>query len=187
VVGGPEMEKIIDFLMKIGKLKKMRRTGWVEAGIRDAESVAEHTFRTAVITMILADLYGLDAGKALKMAILHDLSEIETGDLTPRNKIKLGDGFAQIEISAIKKALSKLPSELRTNYFSLIMEYFSASSHEAKLVRQADKMEMILQAFEYEKSQSYSGELDRFWEANIFEGKFSEMAQILFERKKDVN
>ena len=69
------MEGILEFLRAVGGLKGLTRRGWLEAGIKNPESVAEHSYRTAVLAMILADLQGLDAEKAIRMALLHDMAE----------------------------------------------------------------------------------------------------------------
>jgi putative hydrolase of HD superfamily len=75
----------MEALMKhSGKLKELKRTGWVESGILEPESVADHSYRTTLLAMILSDQKGLDTLKTVKMALLHDLVESVTGDLTQR-------------------------------------------------------------------------------------------------------
>ncbi len=53
-----EIEKLMEFFHEIGKLKEVKRQGWVVAGVKDCESTAEHSFRFAVMSMIL----GRDTG-----------------------------------------------------------------------------------------------------------------------------
>ena len=77
---------LIEFISEVGRLKRLPRTGWVESGVPDPESVADHSFRVALLTLVLADLKGLDALKAVRMALIHDLGEAETGDLTPARR-----------------------------------------------------------------------------------------------------
>jgi 5'-deoxynucleotidase YfbR-like HD superfamily hydrolase len=76
-------QNISKFLKIAGMLKRTPRTGWVEVSIYQPESVADHTFRTAILSMLYADIEGLDPLKLLRMALIHDLPEALTGDLTP--------------------------------------------------------------------------------------------------------
>ncbi|MEM3032072.1 MAG: HD domain-containing protein, partial [Nitrososphaerota archaeon] len=63
-------------------LKRVERRGWVEAGLRDVESVADHSFSLALLAMTYAAAKGLNIYRAVGMALLHDLAEAYTGDLT---------------------------------------------------------------------------------------------------------
>ena len=73
----------LDFLKNVGKSKRLLRTGWVREKVKDPESVAEHSFRVSVLAMVLTDKlgYDLDKNKLIKMALLHDLGEVITGDI----------------------------------------------------------------------------------------------------------
>jgi len=78
---------LLNFFQKVLALKNVPRQGWKDKlQIDDVESVAEHTYSAAIMSMIYSDLHGFDTEKIIKMALLHDLSESITGDLTP-NKI----------------------------------------------------------------------------------------------------
>jgi len=161
-----------------GRLKSIPRTGWLQAGIDSPETVAEHTYRTALLSMVMADIQGLDTDRALRMSLLHDLAEAETGDLTPEQK---GEDHQKLEAEALNSLLSLLPKQIADRYRSLWEEYEEASSPEAKLVHQADKLEMVLQALEYEEAGASPEGLGRFFEVEIEEGLPSE---ILGELKR---
>ncbi len=80
------MENLIRFFMDIGKLKVIKRLGWILGGTKEeeAESIADHSFRLAVMAWILGHARkDLDVSKVLKMAILHDFPVVNTGDITP--------------------------------------------------------------------------------------------------------
>ena len=81
-----DYEKLIDLMSLAGKLKRLKRTGWIETGIPDPESVSDHTYRVTLLAMILSDLKNLDTEKVLKMSMIHDLPESIIGDLTPDQK-----------------------------------------------------------------------------------------------------
>lgn len=78
---------IVELFHSIGKLKKIKRAGWIRHCIPNPETVADHSFRTAFIAMILGDILKLDTAKLMRMALIHDIAEIVTGDITPDNNI----------------------------------------------------------------------------------------------------
>src|SRR5919197_1409601 len=76
-----------------GKLKQVRRKGWVDRGVVDAESVADHSYRLALLAWAVASGRGLDADRALRIALFHDLAEAEVGDETPFDAALAAGGF----------------------------------------------------------------------------------------------
>ena len=178
------MEGLLEFLSNVGKLKGLPRTGWVESGILEPESVAEHSFRTAVLAMLLADLQGLDSGKAVKMALLHDLAEAVTGDLTYREKCSRGLAYQTEEEKAIDRLFSRLPRDVAASYRALWDELREASSPEAKVAAQADKAEMLLQASEYEGKGVAPSRLERFWHSMVDDGLASELLREIRKRRE---
>ena len=89
-------------------------------GIPQPESVADHIFRTAILCMIYADLEGLNQLKLIRMALIHDLPEAITGDLTPSKKTKASKDR---EDTAIDQLLNLLPLKLREKYLMDWKEY----------------------------------------------------------------
>jgi putative hydrolase of HD superfamily len=112
--------------------------------------VADHAYSVAAIAMILSDAKKLNTGKILKMAILHDLAESITGDLTPEDGPKTKK--IKLENAAMKKILSTLDKKTRNHYWSIWMQYQKNNTREAKLLHDVDKLEMALQAKIYAKS-----------------------------------
>ena len=153
------LHNFVRFLEMAGRLKRTPRAGWVEVGIRQPESVADHTFRTCILCMIYADMEGLDQPKLLTMALIHDLPEAIIGDLTPLRKTKESK---EEEDVAINQILKLLPKKQREKYMMVWNEYQEGKTREAKDVRQLEKLEMALQAKEYEKAKSTSQSLKRF-------------------------
>ncbi len=144
---------ILDLALKVGKSKKIKRTGWVREGIISPESVAVHCFRVIVLSMTLAPLLKLNQVKLIKMAIIHDLGETQTGDLVvERGKnidIEAKKKKEKIEEEIIKHILSDYDKE----YKNLFHEMTERESAEAKTFWEIDKLEMAIQAYEYEKEQ----------------------------------
>ncbi len=153
------LHNLVKFLEIAGRLKRTPRTGWVEVGIRQPESVADHTFRTSILCMLYADMEGLDQLKLLRMALIHDLPEAIIGDLTPSKKTAESK---EKEDAAINQILDLLPKKQREKYMTVWNEYQEGKTREAKAVRQLEKLEMALQAKEYEKAKSTSQSLKRF-------------------------
>jgi len=159
------LEEIIEFSRLIGKLKRTERTGWKTwVKIENPESVADHIFRTAVLGMLISDIKKLNTEKIVRMILLHDLSEALMGDWDYYAKRKLGEEKKeQREKESFDKIISLLPREVREKYLGIVKELMNKESEEAKLVKQIDNLEMIMQALEYEK-EGYSKErLDAFW------------------------
>src|SRR5438445_13443732 len=111
-----------DFFFIVSQLKKVPRKGWKQkVGIEHPESVADHSYGTAMLAMVCSDIIGVKTEKILKMALLHDLTESITGDLMPEEISKQNKKTA--EIDAMEKILSKLPSKLAYEYTQVCNEY----------------------------------------------------------------
>ncbi|MBI4980209.1 HD domain-containing protein [Candidatus Woesearchaeota archaeon] len=155
---------ITKFLLEVGKLKKVKRTGWLLKGISSPESVAEHSFRVAVMAMTLSEGRDLDRFYLLKMALIHDIAESITTDLVWEHG-KISDleklkSKHQKELKSAKEIISGLSSE--EDYFVIIDDYINRRSQEAKFLKEIDKLEMAIQTLEYEEVAG--GSLDEFWE-----------------------
>jgi len=181
------LQNLIKFLEIIGTLKRTPRAGWVEVGVYQPESVADHTFRTAFLCMLYADMEALDPSKLLRMALIHDLPEAIIGDLTPSQKTA---ETKEKEENAISQILSLLPKRQRENYLAVWDEYQEGKTREAKAVRQLEKIEMALQAKEYEKFGSASQSLERFIksaeEATIWPGLRRLLSLVSEEGKNEL-
>ncbi len=154
-----ELDNLVEFFRMPGLLKRVPRSGWVEVGVDSPESVADHTFRTAILCMIFSDLEGLDRLKMLQMALIHDLPEVIIGDLTPSERT---EEAREREDAAMKQLLSLLPERLQERYLKIWLEYRECKTREANAVRELEKLEMALQAREYEKAQPSLKVLEQF-------------------------
>ncbi|KAL5699821.1 hypothetical protein ACHQM5_030665 [Ranunculus cassubicifolius] len=155
----------IDFLTLCHNLKATKRTGWVRRGIKEPESIADHMYRMGIMALISQeDIPGVDREKCIKMAIVHDIAE----DITPADGVPKEEKSRR-EREALDQMCQLLGGGLRAKEISeLWMEYEENSSPEAKVVKDFDKVEMILQALEYEKEQGK--DLEEFFESTA--GKF---------------
>ncbi|CAI5726711.1 unnamed protein product [Hyaloperonospora brassicae] len=166
---GAKALNAIEFLRLCGRLKTLKRTGWVNNNVARPESVADHMYRMGMCCMLLDDANEtVNRSKCIKMAIVHDLAESLVGDITPY------DGVAQEDKHRMEKAaldeichtLGDTPSAAEIR--ALWNEYEEGTTEEARMVKDFDKFEMILQADDYEKAHDIS--LDGFFQSTS--GKF---------------
>jgi putative hydrolase of HD superfamily len=136
------------YLYEIGYLKHVTRAGWTMLGIPNPESVAEHSFRTAIIGYVLASLTeGADPLKTATMCLFHDAAETRTGDLH-RLARRYHNGNA--DELALSEQLQRLPDEMAAGIATLVHEYEERAPIEGRLARDADLLECVLQAREYQ-------------------------------------
>ena len=144
---------ILDFFKTVVNLKKISRQGWIDkVSIENPESVADHSYSMAMMSMIFSDLENYDSEKILKMVLLHDLAESKIGDFTPGQISK--DEKEKIENQAFHEIIEKLPNSIKLEYAEIWKEYQNQISVESQFVHQIDRLEMALQAKIYEKSGS---------------------------------
>src|SRR5947209_16892644 len=105
-----EMSNIAKYLYEIGHLKRVKRSGWWMAGIVDPESVAEHSYRTAVLGYVLASLEGADPMKTATICLFHDTGEARIGDLhrVAKRYIDVGER----EEAALSEQVEQLPRDI---------------------------------------------------------------------------
>jgi putative hydrolase of HD superfamily len=134
------------FGYELGVLKRVRRTGWWHAGVRDPESVGEHSLRTAQLAALIAAEEGASPERAAFLALWHDTQETRTGDL-PLTAVDYLEKPEPREITADQTAA--LPPRSRSLVRAAVDEYETRQSAEALCAKDADKLEMLLQALEY--------------------------------------
>ena len=149
------------------RLKSTPRIGWLLRGVRDVESVAAHSFGVAVIAMLLADrarARGIEVNveRLLRMALLHDLTETRTGDLPSTIKRYFGKSAIRAADEAIAKEVFNELGDLSESYLELFFDYENRTSVESRLVKAADKLDLLVQSREYEKGGARS--LQEFWD-----------------------
>ena len=137
-----------DFFFSVLELKNIPRKGWSDKlNISKPESVADHSFATTIMSMILANEKNVNVEKIMKMSLLHDLAESKIGDLTPEEISK--DEKTILENNAMKEILSQLPSNLFEEYQKIWGEFQEKKSKESILLHEIDKLEMAFQAKKY--------------------------------------
>jgi putative hydrolase of HD superfamily len=172
-----DYQNLVKFLELTGVLKRTPRAGWVDVGVYQPESVADHTFRTAFLCMLYADMEAVDSLKLVRMALIHDIPEAIIGDLMPSQKTT---ETRENEKTAMNDILGLLPETQRETYLADWNEYQEGKTKEAKAVQQLEKIEMALQAKEYEKLGSSSKHLKRFIKSAEDATEWPELKRLLF-------
>lgn len=169
-----ETDALLRFWTLTLRLKRLRRTGWVDRGVDDPESGAAHSWGVALLAWMLArDQPELDRDRVLLLGVVHDLPEAVAGDPTPFDDVRDASGvipadhFAtapgysdaaraakqQAEAAALDEMLRDLPSDLAGELRAAWLEYEQGETAEARFVRQIDKLETLLQAEDYRDLQ----------------------------------
>jgi len=159
-----QIKNLITLLSRAGALKEVKRTGWILKGINNAESVADHTWRMGLIIMLLTDK-SLDKQKLLEMNTVHDLGEIGIGDIKweiAKKVVGSQETKRKDEMKVMTAIFEKHKN--RKKYIKLLEEFNEQKTPEAKFLKQVDKLEMALQALEYEKEGHSPKKLNEFWE-----------------------
>jgi putative hydrolase of HD superfamily len=142
----------LEFLRLVGRLKKLKRTGWGMQGVPNGESVAEHMYRAAMCAFLIPSNVAVDRDRCIKIALVHDLCEALAGDITPHCGVSKEEKH-RLEKEAMITITSHVDEALRAELNELWLEYEAGETEEAKYVKDIDKFEMILQADEYETAQ----------------------------------
>jgi putative hydrolase of HD superfamily len=138
------VDRIANFLFEVGMLKRTPRTGWQFLAGATGESVADHSFRVAMIAFVLGRIEGeeIDADRLLRLALVHDLPEARTSDLNYVNQ-----KYVQVdEQRAAADMVHGLP--FADELDALLEEYRAEQTRESIVAHDADQLELLLQLVE---------------------------------------
>jgi putative hydrolase of HD superfamily len=159
-----DITAVLQTLRHANQLKHTARTGWVQRGIPNAENVAAHSYGVTFTALVLAQLLAepVDLGKLLAMATLHDLAEALTTDIPAPAWRYLPPGIKpDVERTALQEIVAG--TSFAAVFLSLWEENHARESLEARLVHDADRLDMYLQALVYEE-QFGNTHLAEFWQ-----------------------
>jgi putative hydrolase of HD superfamily len=139
---------LLEFLLYVGQAKRTFRTGWVLHGVEKVESVADHMYRMAVMSLVLPTVNEESKVRCMKLALVHDLAESVVGDLTEFDGIPKSEKHRR-ESEAMLYLTSLLPADVGREIFSLFNEYADQKTNEANLVKDLDIFDMLLQGNSY--------------------------------------
>ncbi len=142
-----EKNAALNFFAEAGLLKRIKRSGWWVAGIQNPESVAEHSFRTAVIGYYLAYLEDVDPFKVVTMSLFNDIHEARINDLHKMGHYYID--FKNAEQKVFKDQVAHLEARIKKALETMRSEYDEQRSPESLVARDADILECLIQAKEY--------------------------------------
>lgn len=196
-----EIKEIINYFFLVGKLKWLKRSGWLERKTPDPESVAEHIFRVAMICFIVAPLLRLNREKLVMMALFHDFAEGIFGNpisegLTKETAIRYIDYNKFEKVNSINfktKEQERFMKQLAKNLnlpeiYKLWKEHSFENSKNATvysdILFQIGKLANIIQALEYQMRGVPEKLLKGFWVSGDIYVKNRLLKNILYELKK---
>lgn len=139
------LQKQITFIKEIDKLKLILRKTKLICTDRN-ENDAEHSWHLAMMTIILAEHSNttIDVLKVLKMVLIHDIVEIDTGDIFYFDADQSHSNFDK-EFLAAKRIFGLLPEDQAEEFIAIWREFEEGESKEAKFARSVDRFEPVLQ------------------------------------------
>ena len=158
---------MLSTLIELQRLKRLDRTGWTLRGLPNGtESVASHSFGVSVTAMLLADKFAaqgiaVDVERVLRIALLHDWAEVRVGDMPRTATLYFGsDARKHAETAAFLDVVDTVDAD--GIYAGLYSDYEQRESLEARLVKAADVLDLLIQVYALERAGARG--LDEFWE-----------------------
>ncbi len=158
---------MLSTLIELQRLKRLDRTGWTLRGLPNGtESVAAHSFGVGVTAMLIADRCAaqgvtVDVEKLLRIALLHDWAETRVGDMPRTATLYFGsEARKHAETAAFSDIVN--PVDANGSYEDLYKDYERRESLEARLVKAADVLDLLIQVLALERAGARG--LNEFWE-----------------------
>ncbi|HSS22583.1 MAG TPA: HD family hydrolase [Pyrinomonadaceae bacterium] len=159
---------MLETLIELQRLKRLDRTGWTLRGLPNGtESVAAHSFGVGVTAMLLADAIRarglkINSERVLRMALIHDWAETRVGDMPKTATEYFGaEARRKAETGAFTDIVKSLGSGA-SEYHSLYEDYERRASLEARVVKAADVIDLLVEALALERAGAKG--LDEFWD-----------------------
>jgi putative hydrolase of HD superfamily len=150
-------------------------------GVAGAENVAAHSFGVAFLALLLSELVDdpLDTAKLLTIALLHDLPESVIGDLPAPATVHFPPGAKEkAEAGVLAEMVGLLPGA--AHWRAWHQEFQEGSSPEGRLVRDADRLDVLIQAYLYQQATG-NRLLDEFWQSTDCASFESLVARAIYE------
>lgn len=153
-------DKLLRLITRADRLESLPRTGWLVGGVVQPESIAAHIYGVAITALWIADTIDepVDTERVLRIALLHDLGEAITTDLPRPVKQLLGREDVN---EAERAAFATIADDAGVPWLDAYEAYTDAEELEARIVKAADRIQMLAKAATYEKQRR--GDVSRFF------------------------
>jgi 5'-deoxynucleotidase YfbR-like HD superfamily hydrolase len=180
-----DMQSVVRFAYEAGQLKRLPRAGWLRAGVHDPESVADHSFRVAILAYVIAVFEGADPTHAAALGLFHDLPETRLGDVPHIGRPYTTTAAPELVVG---DQVIGLPEQLARHIVALVAEHEGAKTPAATLAarcsRDADKLDCLLQAREYQQA---GNQLMQPWIDDMVVGVSTEIGKRLAAAAQEVS
>ncbi len=144
------MNDILNFYKNVDSIKHKEREGWIRIGVNGVkDTIASHSYGSALVAWIIAESEGIDSEKLIKMLLIHDLIMAHVNDYLPGDKDFKNK--REIENKVAENLLNTVPEGIKKEFSRLFHEYQEEKTEFSKLARECDKLDTILQAYMYSK------------------------------------
>jgi putative hydrolases of HD superfamily len=176
-----QIAAVVDYFFEAGTLKRLLRTGWLNAGIKHPETIAEHSHRTGLVGAVLAVMEGADPAKVALMGVLHDTQETRIGDIAyiGRRYLKAADNR-----DVTNDQTAGAPPAVREALAAVVDEIESYETKEAIIHRDADKLECLFQAIEYREAGNANMGI---FTSNMLQSLVTHSAQLIARQALSAN
>lgn len=173
-----QTSSLLDLLLEAQNLDRLPRTGYAMRGVTDPESISEHCWQLSFLVWTLAaEIDGLDAGRALELALIHDLGEVRIGDLPRSFAHYFPPGTKNAAESAAAEDLLAPVGKRGQEAFA---EFQAGDTPEARLVKACDRLQLLIKVESY--ARQGNGDLSDFDRAReVFDDGGFEAVRRLYE------
>ena len=175
-------DDLLGLLSQSERLESLPRTGWLTCGVAPAESVAAHIYHVTLVAMWLAEAVAedVDTAEVLRIALLHDLSEAVLTDIPSPAKKRLGSAHVrETEAKLTHEILENMPD----SWHRAVDQYIDQTTLEAKLVKAADRIQMLAKSCQYRWQNR--GNTERFWNGPQRMDKMPPVVNEIIERLEE--
>jgi len=177
-----EKKELTKFLFEIGQMRRVKHCGWQLAGVKEPDSIAEHSHRAAQIAFVLAKMEEADPYKTSFMALIHDNGEVRINDAH-----RIATRYIDTKKGERKAALDqfgRLPDSTEKDFREVYEEFEERKTPEAKCAKDADYLEQAITAKEY-IDIGYKGCTD--WIVNIKKALITDSAKEILKEIESID
>lgn len=142
-------ERVLDCIAELHNLTRLPRTGWIMAGVKDAESVGDHCYEAALLALLMSRFFDepVDIGRVITMLLVHEIGETRLTDLPRRAGPYIKSAKNDAEHAIAADVLAGVAEDL----LEVMEEFHERKTPEARLAEAAEELQIIFSALMYAK------------------------------------